>query len=94
MTISWSAVSGATGYNVYRGGSKVNGSLVSGASFNDSGLSPGTTYSCDVCAATFATADCVAATASTCDGTDQVQGEYYFEVILKIRHNRSTLLMI
>jgi len=45
MTISWSAVNGAAGYNVYRGGSKVNGSLVAGTSFNDSGLSPGTTYS-------------------------------------------------
>jgi hypothetical protein len=45
MVIAWSAVNGASGYNVYRGGSKANASLVGGTSFTDSGLSPGTTYS-------------------------------------------------
>jgi hypothetical protein len=45
MVISWSSVTGASGYNVYRGGSKVNASLVTGTSFTDTGLSPGTTYS-------------------------------------------------
>jgi poly(3-hydroxybutyrate) depolymerase len=45
MVIGWNAVSGAAGYNVYRGGTKVNGALVGGTSFTDSGLSPGTTYS-------------------------------------------------
>lgn len=45
MTIAWSAVSGAAGYNVYRGGAKVNGTVVAGTSFGDTGLSPGTAYS-------------------------------------------------
>src|SRR5437762_6225661 len=45
MVISWAAVNGASGYNVYRGSTRANGSLVTGTSFTDSGLSPGTTYS-------------------------------------------------
>ena len=45
MVIAWSAVTGASGYNVYRGGAKVNGSLVTGTSFTDTGLASGTTYS-------------------------------------------------
>lgn len=44
MTIAWSAVTGAAGYNVYRGATKANGSAVSGTSFVDSGLAAGTTY--------------------------------------------------
>lgn len=50
MQIGWSAVSGAAGYNVYRGGSKVNGSLVTTTSYTDTGLAPGTTYSWTVVA--------------------------------------------
>jgi hypothetical protein len=50
MAIAWGAVSGASGYNVFRGGSKVNASLVTGTSFTDSGLSPATTYSWTVAA--------------------------------------------
>jgi poly(3-hydroxybutyrate) depolymerase len=45
MVISWAAVSGASGYNVYRGPNQVNPSLVTGTSYTDIGLSPGTTYS-------------------------------------------------
>ncbi|WP_414636791.1 fibronectin type III domain-containing protein [Aquabacterium sp.] len=45
MTISWNAVSGATGYNVYRNGSKVNGAAVAVTSYADTGLAAGTTYS-------------------------------------------------
>jgi poly(hydroxyalkanoate) depolymerase family esterase len=45
VSLSWTAVSGATGYNVYRGGVKVNGSAVGATSFTDTGLSPSTTYS-------------------------------------------------
>lgn len=45
MTVSWSAVSGAASYNVYRNGSKVNASAVTTTSFNDSGLASATTYS-------------------------------------------------
>lgn len=45
MVINWAAVQGAAGYNVYRGGAKVNASRVTGTSYTDTGLSPGTTYS-------------------------------------------------
>ena len=44
MTIAWNAVSGASGYNVYRGGAKVNASTVTGTSYVDTGLAPATTY--------------------------------------------------
>lgn len=50
MKLAWNAVSGASGYDVFRGGAKVNGSLVTGTSFTDTGLSPGTTYSWTVAA--------------------------------------------
>ncbi|KPF69462.1 hypothetical protein IP84_06400 [beta proteobacterium AAP99] len=45
MLISWNAVSGASGYNVYRAGTKVNASRVSGNSYTDTGLAAATTYS-------------------------------------------------
>jgi len=45
MNLVWAAVSGASGYNVYRAGSKVNTSLVTATSYNDTGLAAGTTYS-------------------------------------------------
>ena len=45
MTISWAAVSGATGYHVYRNGTRVTGAPVAGTSHNDTGLAAGTTYS-------------------------------------------------
>ena len=50
MTIAWNAVSDAAGYNVLRGGSKVNAALVTGTSYTDTGLSPATTYSWAVAA--------------------------------------------
>ncbi len=48
VPLSWSPVSGATGYNVYRGGTKV--SSVSGTSATVTGLSPSTAYSFQVTA--------------------------------------------
>lgn len=50
MQVSWNAVGGASGYNVYRGAAKVNSALVAGTSYTDSGLSPGTSYSWSVAA--------------------------------------------
>jgi poly(3-hydroxybutyrate) depolymerase/chitodextrinase len=50
MTIAWGAVTGAAGYNVFRGGVKVNASTVTGTSYNDTGLAPATTYSWTVAA--------------------------------------------
>ncbi|MCC2635417.1 MAG: putative poly(3-hydroxybutyrate) depolymerase precursor depolymerase, partial [Ramlibacter sp.] len=45
MVIGWNAVTGAASYNVFRNGNKVNALGVTGTSYTDSGLSPGTTYS-------------------------------------------------
>ena len=45
IALSWSAASGATGYNVYRNGVKVNASPVTGTAYNDTGLAASTTYS-------------------------------------------------
>jgi len=44
MVIVWAAVNGASGYNVYRNGAKVNATLVTATSFTDTGLASGTTY--------------------------------------------------
>ena len=65
MVIAWNAVSGATGYNVYRGGSKVNASAVTSTSTTDSGLSPGTTYSWTVTAIDSGGAESVPSAAAT-----------------------------
>ena len=48
VSLAWNTVSGATGYNVYRGGSKVQS--VSGTSATVSGLSASTAYSFQVSA--------------------------------------------
>ena len=48
VNLSWSAAGGATGYNVYRNGTKVGSP--SGTSYTDSGLSASTTYSYQVSA--------------------------------------------
>lgn len=50
MTIAWGAVSGAAGYHVYRGGTQVNASAVTGTSYTDTGLAAGTSYSWTVAA--------------------------------------------
>ncbi|MFC7546237.1 PHB depolymerase family esterase [Plantactinospora sp. GCM10030261] len=44
VSLSWSGVSGATGYHVYRDGSRVTGTAVTGTSYTDSGLASGTSY--------------------------------------------------
>ncbi|MEJ8854261.1 PHB depolymerase family esterase [Variovorax robiniae] len=50
MTLAWAAVSGASGYNVYRNGSKATASPVAATTFTDTGLAPGTSYSWTVAA--------------------------------------------
>lgn len=45
VSLSWAAVSGATGYHVYRGGTKVTASPVTATSYTDGGLAASTTYS-------------------------------------------------
>ena len=44
VSLSWSAVPSAVGFNVYRNGGKVTGSPIAGTSFTDTGLAPGTVY--------------------------------------------------
>ncbi|MCI3244638.1 chitinase [Streptomyces spinosisporus] len=66
--LSWSAVTGATGYAVYRDGAKVQ--TVSSTSATVSGLSPATAYSFQVAAVNDAgeSAKSAAVTATTTDG--------------------------
>ncbi len=45
MNISWNGVTGASGYNVYRAGNKVNALAVSATQYQDTGLAAGTSYS-------------------------------------------------
>jgi len=45
MAISWNAVTGAAGYNVYRNGTKANALALSATSYTDTGLAAATTYS-------------------------------------------------
>ncbi|MGM9482426.1 extracellular catalytic domain type 2 short-chain-length polyhydroxyalkanoate depolymerase [Roseateles sp. NT4] len=45
MVVSWAAVTGASGYNVYRASTKANASLVTATNFTDTGLAAATTYS-------------------------------------------------
>lgn len=50
MVIAWGSVSGAAGYRVFRNGSQVTTSTVTGTSYTDTGLTAGTTYSWTVAA--------------------------------------------
>lgn len=45
VSLSWSAVSGASGYHVYRNGSKITGAPLSATSHTSTGLAAGTSYS-------------------------------------------------
>ncbi|HYD63001.1 MAG TPA: fibronectin type III domain-containing protein [Noviherbaspirillum sp.] len=52
ISLAWNSVSGAAGYNVYRMGSKVNSSPVTGTTYTDAGLLSGTSYTYTVRAVT------------------------------------------
>ncbi|MFI5793228.1 chitinase [Streptomyces sp. NPDC051677] len=69
VSLSWSAVSNATGYNVYRGGTKVTS--VTGVSATVSGLTASTSYSFQVTATNAAgeSAKSTAVTGTTTSGT-------------------------
>ncbi|MFJ9864443.1 chitinase [Streptomyces sp. NPDC101165] len=69
VALSWSAVSGATGYNVYRGGTKVT--AVTGTSATVTGLSASTSYSFQVTATNSAgeSAKSTAVTGTTTSGS-------------------------
>lgn len=45
MVIAWGSVSGASSYNVYRNGAKVNAIALTATSYTDTGLATGTSYS-------------------------------------------------
>lgn len=48
IALSWNAASGATGYNVYRNGNKVNANPLGSTSYTDAGLAASTSYSYQV----------------------------------------------
>ncbi|WP_075793772.1 extracellular catalytic domain type 1 short-chain-length polyhydroxyalkanoate depolymerase [Massilia putida] len=48
VTLTWTAASGATGYYVYRNGSRVTAGAVTATSYTDSGLAASTTYNYQV----------------------------------------------
>jgi len=50
VVLAWGSVTGASGYNLYRNGSKVNAALINGTAYTDTGLAPATTYSWTVTA--------------------------------------------
>jgi hypothetical protein len=50
MKISWSAVTSASSYNVFRNGNKVNSLGVTATTYTDTGLAAATTYSWTVAA--------------------------------------------
>ncbi|HMA70268.1 MAG TPA: fibronectin type III domain-containing protein [Xanthobacteraceae bacterium] len=54
VSLSWSPVASASGFNVYRDRNKAAGSPVTATSFTDAGLSPGNTYRYTVAAIDFA----------------------------------------
>ncbi|MGN6529724.1 MAG: extracellular catalytic domain type 2 short-chain-length polyhydroxyalkanoate depolymerase [Burkholderiaceae bacterium] len=72
MTVSWGAVAGASGYNVYRNGAKVNAATIAGTTYVDTGLAAGTTYSwtvTDLDASGLESAPSAPATGTTTGGT-------------------------
>jgi len=64
VSLSWNAVSGASGYHVYRNGTRVTSSAVAATSYTDSGLASGTTYSYAVSAMVSGTESALSATVS------------------------------
>lgn len=50
IALAWNAANGATGYNLYRNGSKVNGAALGSTGYTDSGLTAATSYSYQVSA--------------------------------------------
>eukprot|EP01034_Spumella_vulgaris_P039024 gene39024-48194_t len=45
VALAWNSVSGAAGYQVYRGGTQANPGLLTAPAFTDTGLAAGTSYS-------------------------------------------------
>lgn len=77
MTVSWIAVSGAAGYNVYRNGSKVTAAPVTATSYNDTGLAASTSYSWTVAAVDGAGAEGALSSAATGTTTGGVAAQCF-----------------
>ena len=65
MVLAWAGVTGASGYNLYRNGSKVNAALITATSTTDTGLAAGTTYTWSVTAVDANGAESAASAAAT-----------------------------
>ena len=50
IALSWNASNGATGYNVYRNGAKLNGAALTATNYTDGGLAASTSYTYQVSA--------------------------------------------
>jgi hypothetical protein len=62
VSLSWSQVSSANGYNIYRNNVKVNTGIISGTTFTDNNLNSGSTYAYTVKAISSAGAESIAST--------------------------------
>jgi len=60
VSLSWKPVSGASGYNVYRNGVKINSETITGTTFTDSNLNSGSTYTFTVKAISAAGSESIA----------------------------------
>lgn len=93
VSLAWNAVSGASGYNVYRNGSKVNSSLVSATAYTDNGLLSGTSYSYTVKAANASGAESGASASvnGTTTGTPPAVPAPTGLAVSGVTHNSATL---
>ena len=57
VALSWTAVSGASGYHVYRNGSKITATPSTAVTYTDNGLSASTTYNYQVSSVDSASAE-------------------------------------
>jgi chitodextrinase len=71
VSLLWNQVSGASGYNVYRNGAKINSGLISGTTFVDNNLNSGSTYTYTVKAVASAGTESVASSSVTAQTTGE-----------------------
>ncbi len=57
VSLSWKQVSGATSYNIYRNGQKINNQIITNNTFTDNQLSSGTTYKYTITAISSSTSE-------------------------------------
>jgi hypothetical protein len=71
VSLLWNQVSGASGYNVYRNGVKVNSGIISGITFTDNNLNSGSTYIYTIKAVSLAGSESVASSSVTAQTTGE-----------------------